>query len=188
MKDLTNGHEGRLIFWFAVPMLIGNLFQQLYHIINSVILGQFVGKEALAAIGAAQPIIFTIVSFIVGIAIGGTIVVAQYYGARDMVSVKKTIDTLYIFIFFASVVLSIVGVLCSGPLLRLIGTPDDMFQEARIYLHVFQSGMIFLFGFNVTSAILRGLGDSKTPLYFLLFSTLLNILLDLLFIVVFHWG
>ena len=99
MKDLTNGHEGRLIFWFAVPMLIGNLFQQLYHIINSVILGQFVGKEALAAIGAAQPIIFTIVSFIVGIAIGGTIVVAQYYGARDMVRVKKTIDTLYIFVF-----------------------------------------------------------------------------------------
>ena len=188
MKDLTNGHEGRLIFWFAVPMLIGNLFQQLYHIINSVILGQFVGKEALAAIGAAQPIIFTIVSFIVGIAIGGTIVVAQYYGARDMVRVKKTIDTLYIFVFFASIVLSIVGVLCSGPLLRLIGTPDDMFQEARIYLHIFQSGMIFLFGFNVTSAILRGLGDSKTPLYFLLFSTLLNILLDLLFIIVFHWG
>jgi len=169
-------------------MLIGNFFQQLYHIINSVILGQFVGKEALAAIGAAQPIIFTIVSFVVGIAIGGTIVVAQYFGARDMVRVKKTIDTLYIFIFIASIVLTVVGIISSGPLLRLLGTPEEFFQEARIYLVVFQSGLIFLFGFNVTSAILRGLGDSKTPLYFLLFSTLVNILLDLLFIIIFRWG
>jgi putative MATE family efflux protein len=188
MKDLTKGQEGSLIFWFAVPMLIGNMFQQLYHVINSVILGQFVGKEALAAIGAAQPIIFSIISFIVGIAIGGTIVIAQYYGARDMVSVKKTVDTLYIFIFAASIVMSIVGVVFSGPLLKLIGTPEDMLQEAKIYMQIFQSGLIFLFGFNATSAILRGLGDSKTPLYFLMFSTLLNILLDLLFIIVFHWG
>jgi putative MATE family efflux protein len=164
------------------------MFQQLYHVINSVILGQFVGKEALAAIGAAQPIIFSIISFIVGIAIGGTIVIAQYYGARDMVSVKKTVDTLYIFIFAASIVMSIVGVVFSGPLLKLIGTPEDMLQEAKIYMQIFQSGLIFLFGFNATSAILRGLGDSKTPLYFLMFSTLLNILLDLLFIIVFHWG
>jgi putative MATE family efflux protein len=188
MKDLTKGKEGSLIFWFAVPMLIGNLFQQMYHIINSVILGHFVGKEALAAVGAVQPIIFSIISFIVGIAIGGTIVIAQYYGARDMVSVKKTIDTLYIFILAASVVVSIVGVVFSGPLLKLIGTPADMLQEAKTYMQIFQAGLIFLFGFNVTSAILRGLGDSKTPLYFLVFSTLLNILLDLIFIIVFHWG
>jgi len=188
MRDLTKGKEGSLIFWFAVPMLIGNLFQQMYHIINSVILGHFVGKEALAAVGAVQPIIFSIISFIVGIAIGGTIVIAQYYGARDMVSVKKTIDTLYIFILAASVVVSIVGVVFSGPLLKLIGTPADMLQEAKTYMQIFQAGLIFLFGFNVTSAILRGLGDSKTPLYFLVFSTLLNILLDLIFIIVFHWG
>jgi MATE family, multidrug efflux pump len=188
MKDLTTGKEGRLIFWFAVPMLIGNLFQQLYYIINSVILGHFVGKEALAAVGAVQPIIFSIISFVVGIAIGGTIVVAQYYGARDMVSVKKTVDTMYIFIFFASILLSIVGFAFSGPLLRMLGTPADMFQEARIYMQIFQAGLIFIFGFSMTSAILRGLGDSITPLYFLVFSTLLNILLDLLFIVIFHWG
>jgi putative MATE family efflux protein len=188
MKDLTEGKEGRLIFWFAVPMLIGNLFQQLYNIINSIIVGQFVGKEALAAVGSSHPIIFSIISFMVGISIGGTIVIAQYFGAKDMVKVKKAIDTMYIFIFLASVVLSIVGIVLSGPILTLIGTPGDMLQEAKTYIRIFLSGLVFLFGFNATSAILRGLGDSKTPLYFLAFSTLLNILLDLLFVVIFRWG
>jgi putative MATE family efflux protein len=188
MKDLTEGKEGRLIFWFALPMLAGNLFQQLYGIINSIIVGRFVGKEALAAVGASHPIIFSIISFIIGIAIGGTIVIAQYFGAKDMVKVKKSIDTLYIFIFFASLAVSIIGITFSRPILMLIGTPADMLMEATIYIRIYLSGLVFLFGFNATSAILRGLGDSKTPLFFLAFSTLLNTILDLLFVIVFRWG
>jgi putative MATE family efflux protein len=188
MKDLTEGREGRLILWFAIPMLVGNLFQQLYSIVDSIVVGQFVGKEALAAIGASHPIIFSIISFIIGIAIGGTIVIAQFFGAKDMVKVKKAIDTLYIFIFVASVILSFVGIVFSEPILKLIGTPADMLRESKIYIRIYLSGLIFLFGFNGTSAILRGLGDSKTPLYFLIFATLMNLLLDLLFVIVFRWG
>ncbi len=188
MKDLTDGRAGKLIFWFTVPMLIGNVFQQLYSFVDSIVVGQFIGKEALAAVGASHPIIFSIISFIIGITIGGTIVIAQYYGAKDMIALKKAIDTIYIFIFISSVLVSIIGISFSGPILRLVGTPEDMLQEAKIYIRIFLSGLIFLFGFNATSAILRGLGDSKTPLYFLIFATIINLFLDLLFVIVFRWG
>ncbi len=188
MKDLTEGREGKLILWFTVPMLIGNVFQQLYSFVDSIVVGQFVGKEALAAVGASHPIIFSIISFIIGITIGGTIVIAQYYGAKDMISLKKAIDTIYIFVFASSLLVSVIGIIFSGVILKLLGTPEDMLQEALIYIRIFLAGLIFLFGFNATSAILRGLGDSKTPLYFLIFATVSNLFLDLLFVIVFHWG
>ncbi len=188
MKDLTDGREGKLIFWFTLPMLIGNVFQQLYSFVDSIVVGQFVGKEALAAVGASHPIIFSIISFIIGITIGGTIVIAQYFGAKDMISLKKAIDTIYIFVFVSSLVVSIIGISFSAQILKLIGTPEDMLQEAKIYIRIFLAGLIFLFGFNATSAILRGLGDSKTPLYFLIVATIINLFLDLLFVIVFHWG
>ena len=104
MKDLTEGNEARLILNFATPMLLGNLFQQLYNIVDTIIVGNILGKEALAAVGASFPIIFTLISLIIGVASGGTIVIAQYFGAKDLKNVKRAIDTLYIFFFFASVV------------------------------------------------------------------------------------
>ena len=188
MKDLTTGKEGRLIFSFAIPMLLGNVFQQLYNVADSIIVGKFIGKEALAAVGASFPIIFTLISLIIGIGTGGTIAIAQYFGAKDIRNVRRAIDTFYIFFFFAAILVTAIGILTSESIFRLIKLPDEVLPLARLYLIIYFSGIIFSFGFNTTTAILRGLGDSKTPLYFLVFSTILNIFLDLLFILVFRWG
>lgn len=188
MKDLTTGNEGRLIFRFAVPMLIGNVFQQLYNVVDSVIVGKFIGKGALAAVGTSFPIIFMLISFFIGITMGFTVVVSQYFGAKDLSQVKKTINTLYIFIFFASIFISAVGIASADFIFRLIDLPAEIIPEAKLFLNIYLAGLIFLFGFNGTSAILRGLGDSKTPLWFLIISVIVNILLDILFVGVFRWG
>ncbi|MCD4684139.1 MAG: MATE family efflux transporter [Bacteroidales bacterium] len=188
MKDLTKGKESKLILQFATPMLLGNVFQQLYNIVDSIIIGNFIGKEALAAVGASFPIIFVLISLVIGFGTGATIIIAQYFGAKQLEKVKRTIDTLYIFLFFASIILTIIGITFSGPLFKLIQLPEDVFPYARLYLNIYLSGLIFFFGFNGTAAILRGLGDSKTPLYFLAISTITNIILDLLFVLVFDWG
>lgn len=188
MQDLTEGKPGRLIFRFATPMLIGNVFQQVYNVTDSIIVGKFIGKEALAAVGASFPLIFLLISLIIGIASGSTILIAQYFGAKNNEKVLRTIDTLYIFLFFASILITILGMLFSGPIFRLIKLPEELIPQAVLYLNVYLSGSIFFFGFNGTSSILRGLGDSKTPLYFLIISTIANVFFDLLFIVVFHWG
>ncbi|GAB4312842.1 MAG: MATE family efflux transporter [Bacteroidales bacterium] len=188
MKDLTKGKESRLILQFATPMLLGNVFQQLYNVVDSIIIGNFIGKEALAAVGASFPIIFALISMLIGFATGATIIIAQYFGAKRLEEVKRTIDTLYIVLFFASIVISVAGILLTGPIFRLIQIPEDVYPEAVTYMRIYLSGMIFFFGFNGTAAILRGLGDSRTPLYFLIISTIVNIGLDLLFVVVFGWG
>jgi putative MATE family efflux protein len=188
MKDLTSGKEGRLIFNFAMPMLLGNLFQQLYNIVDTIIVGNFIGKEALASVGASFPIVFTLISLIIGVASGGTIVIAQYFGAKQFDNVKKAIHTLYIFLLIASVALTLIGIPFTDEVFRLIKLPEELMPDATLYLSIYLSGLVAMFGFNATSAILRGLGDSKTPLYFLMISTFFNIGLDLLFIVVFKWG
>ena len=188
MKDLSVGKESKLIFRFAMPMLLGNVFQQLYNIIDSIIIGNYLGKEALGAVGASFPLIFALMSFIIGIATGSTIVIAQYFGSKDLKNVRKAIDTLYIFLFFASIIISIIGIIFSKEIFRLIDLPESIIPEAVQYFNIFISGAILFFGFNGTSAILRGLGDSVTPLIFLIMSTIINILLDLLFVIVLKWG
>lgn len=188
MKDLTTGKESKLIFQFAAPMLLGNVFQQLYNIVDSIIIGNYIGKEALAAVGASFPIIFALISMVIGFATGATIIIAQYFGAKQMEKVKKTISTLYIVLFIASLVISALGVFFSESIFRLIQLPEEVLPDATIYMQIYISGLVFFFGFNGTAAILRGLGDSKTPLYFLVISTITNILFDLLFVIVFKWG
>jgi len=188
LKDLTVGKEGKLIFRFAMPMLMGNVFQQLYNVVDSIIVGKVLGKEALAAVGANFPLIFTLISFVVGIAIGSTVIISQYYGAKQMDKVKKAIDTLYIFMFFASIFLTVVGILFSEFIFRLIDLPLDVVEQAVEYFNVYAFGFVFFFGFQGTSAILRGLGDSKTPLYFLVVSTVVNIILDIVFVVYLDMG
>jgi putative MATE family efflux protein len=188
MKDLTVGNSGRLIFNFAVPMLIGNVFQQLYNIADSIIVGKFIGKEALGAVGASFPLIFMLISFVIGVTMGTTVIISQYYGAKDMKNVKRAMDTLYIFLFFASILVTILGILFSRPIFRLIKLPPDILPLAVTYFNVYLLGSIFFFGFNGTSAILRGLGDSKTPLYFLIIATVTNVILAILFVAVFKWG
>jgi putative MATE family efflux protein len=188
MRDLSVGNESRLIFQFAMPMLIGNVFQQLYNVVDSAIVGNFIGKQALAAVGSSFPIIFTLMSLLIGVAIGFTIVIAQYFGAKDMVDVKRSIDTLYVFLFIASIFISIIGISFSRQIFQLIQVPGEVLPLAVQYFNIYMMGAVLYFGFNGISAVLRGLGDSKTPLYFMILSTLLNIGLDLLFVVVFKLG
>lgn len=188
MKDLTQGKEGRLILKFALPMLIGNVFQQLYNVVDSSVVGNFVGKEALSAVGASFPIIFALVSLVIGYATGSTILISQFFGAKKIDKVKQTIDTLFIVIFISSIVLTVVGIIFSKKIFILTDLPEEIIPQAVQYFNILMIGNIAMFGFNATSAVLRGLGDSKTPLYFLIISTVINIGLDLLFVIVFKWG
>ncbi len=188
MRDLTEGKEGKRILSFALPMLLGNVFHQLYNVIDSIIVGNFIGKEALAAVGASFPVIFVFFALVLGVTSGSTVVISQYFGAKDNERVKRTIDTLFIMLFFASIIISVLGIIFSREIFILLQIPQEVMPLAEVYLKIFFGGSIAFFGFMGTSASLRGLGDSKTPLYFLIISTLTNIGLDLLFVVVFNWG
>lgn len=188
MKDLTVGKERKLIFNFALPMLFGNLFQQLYNIVDSIIVGRFLHKQALAAVGASFPIIFTLISLVIGIGMGATIIISQYFGAKEYQNVKRTIDTMFVFLFFAAIILSAISIPLTDEIFILLKLPEDILPQATEYLNIYLTGLIFFFGFNAISGVLRGIGDSKTPLMFLIISTLFNIALDILFIVVFKWG
>ena len=188
MKDLTTGNEGRLIFNFALPLLLSSLFQQLYSFVDSIIVGHYLGFEALTAIGNAMPIIFGLISLVIGVGIGGTIVISQYFGAKDEQNLRKAIDTLFVFLFFAAIIITVAGLLLAKPILNLVNIPPGSEKMALTYLTVFLSGTIMFFGYNGVSAVLRGLGDSKTPLYFMILSTFLNIGLDILFIVALKMG
>jgi putative MATE family efflux protein len=188
MQDLTSGNEGKLIFNFAAPMLLGNIFQQLFSVVDSIAVGKFIGKEALAAVGASFPVIFMMVSLIIGIVMGTTVVISQYFGAKDFVKVKRAIDTMYVYSAVTGVIATAAGLLLAKPLLNLLGTPEEIMPQATLYLRIYFSGIIIFFGYNGTSAVLRGLGDSKTPLYFLIVATIANIIFVLLFVAVFKWG
>lgn len=188
MKDLTEGNEGKLITQFAIPLILGHLFMQLYNIVDGIIVGKFVGDQALAAVGASFPIIFLLISLVVGISNGATIIISQYYGAKDFDKVLRTIDTVNIFLFFAAIVVGFLGMYFSEAIFTLIKLPEEVIPEAVLYLKIYFGGIVGLFGYHGISAILRGLGDSKTPLYCLIISTFVNVALDLLFIGVLEWG
>ena len=188
MKDLTVGNEAKLIFRFALPMVFGNLLQQMYHFVDSVIVGRFIGKEALAALGASSPIFYALIAFIIGIGSGATIVISQYFGAKEIEKVKRAIDTIFIFLFWASIVITVVGISFSEEIFTLLHVDEKVIPMATSYFNVFMLGMIAFFGFSATSSVLRGLGDSMTPLYFMMIATVINIVLDIVFIVIFDWG
>src|SRR6056297_1556901 len=162
MKDLTSGKERGLILRFALPMLLGNVFHQLYNIIDSIIVGNYIGKEALAAVGASFPVIFVFFSLVLGITSGSTVVISQYFGAAEHEKVKRTIGTLFIFLFFASIAVSILGILFSREIFLLLRLPEEVIPMAEQYLMIFFGGVIAFFGFMGISASLRGLGDSRT--------------------------
>nr|WP_074099654.1 MATE family efflux transporter [Clostridioides difficile] len=169
-------------------MLIGSLFQQLYNTADSIIVGRFIGKEAMAAVSGANPIMFLLVAALMGVSLGFSILVSQFYGSGDLKKVKATIDTTYILLFIGSILISILGIVFGGPMLKLMNTPESVFAQSKLYLTIIFSGILFSAGYNSVSAILRGLGDSVTPLYFLIIATILNIVLDLTFIVVLRMG
>lgn len=188
MQDFTQGKVIKQIFLFALPMLVGNVFQQLYNIVDSIIVGRFLGKEALAAVGASFPVIYTLVAFIIGIGGGFTIVIAQYFGAKNNKNVTKSIDTMVIALFIASIIITFLGIFFSKDIFMLLQLPSELIPRATLYLNTYLAGTVMFCGFNSVSSTLRGLGDSKTPLIFLIVSTVSNIVLDIIFIVVFKWG
>lgn len=188
MRTLTEGREGKVIFSFALPMLIGNVFQQLYNLTDAWVVGQFVGKEALAAVGSSFSIIFLLVALIMGATMGSGIMVSQFFGAGDRERVRRTLSTTYLYVFFASLAVTVIGLFASRPLLVLLRTPADILPQAATYLQIMFAGIILSFGYNAFSAVLRALGDSRTPLYFLIVAVLTNVGLDLLFVAVFRWG
>ena len=185
---MTSGSIPKRIFWFSVPLLLGNLFQQLYNAVDSAIVGRFVGKEALAAVGSSMSMINLVVSLFMGIAIGGTVCVSQYYGARDKEGLHHAIHTIAAFSLVAGVLMSILGVVLSKWLLIAMGTPEDVLEYSTLYFKIFFGGALPLVIYNMGSGLLRAVGDSKRPLYYLIVSSILNIIFDLLFVAVFHWG
>jgi len=188
MRDLTKGSEGKHILLFAIPMLIGNLFQALYNTVDSIWVGQIVGSNGLAAVAVSFPIIFMLISFVMGLTMGVTIIISQYYGAKDLENVKRTINNTFLMLLLASFITTLAGILLSRRLLILIDTPPVILENADVYLKIMFMGMLFMYGYNGLSAILRGMGDSKTPLYFLIVATFVNIILDPIFIYVLKLG
>ncbi len=188
LKDMTSGSETKHIITFAIPMFIGNIFQQMYNMADAIVVGNFVGKDALAAVGTSFPITFFLIAMVMGLTMGSSIVISQYYGAKDMVKVKRAVSTTYISLLAAALIMSLIGVLISRPLLTLLRTPAEIINDSAAYLKIVFGGLTFMFLYNTLSAILRGLGDSKTPLYFLIISSLINIGLDVLFVAVYKMG
>jgi putative MATE family efflux protein len=188
LKDMTKGSETKHILVFAIPLFIGNIFQQLYNMVDAIVVGKFVGKDALAAVGTSFPAMFILVAMVMGLSMGASIIISQLYGAGDYEKVKRAVSTTYIFLLICAVVITFVGLLTSHGLLKLLQTPDEVINDSVIYLKIIFTGMVFMFIYNTLSAILRALGDSKTPLYFLIIASLLNIGLDILFVTVFNMG
>lgn len=190
MKDLSIGKESKLIIRFAIPLLLGLVIQQLYSVTDSIIVGKFLpnGEQALASIGAAFPVIFFLISLVVGISSGATIIISHYFGDKDFEGIQKAIDTINIFLLVCAIILSIIGITFARFIFEFIQLPADVIPDAVTYMQIYSSGFLLMFGFHGVSAILRGVGDSRKPLYILIASSVLNVILDLLFIIVFKTG
>ena len=179
---MTSGSPYRLILSFTLPMLLGNIFQQLYNMVDSIVVGNVIGDQALAAVGTGFPIIYMLSSLFIGIGTGATVMISQFYGARDLEKVEQTVNTIYMALFVGIVPLTVIGILLSEPLLRLMQVPDDgTLQMAKTYMFIIFIGVIGNLGFNINAGILQGFGDSRTSLLFLVIATVLNIILDLAF-------
>lgn len=187
-QDLTKGNIVKAILLFSIPLLVGNLFQQLYNAVDSYVVGNYVGKVALAAVGASTPIINMLIGFFMGISTGAGVVIAQYYGANNVEKMQKAIHNSIALTIIMGIALTIIGLLFTNPILKLIGVPGDVFSQASSYLAIYFWSLLFVMLYNMGSGILRSIGDSKRPLYFLIISSFINIVLDLLFVKYFNLG
>ena len=188
VKNLTEGKPLKLLFFFALPMVIGNFFQQLYNMVDSMVVGKFVGEDALAAVGSSFPVVFLAVAIAAGLSMGCTVVISQLFGAGQIREMKTTISTALIALGVIGLAIMAAGELAAEPLLKLLGTDADIMADSLIYLRIYFGGAVFLFLYNTLNGIYNALGDSNTPLKFLMVSALTNIGLDLLFVIRFHMG
>ena len=187
-RSMTEGPILRQLVAFALPLMLGNVFQMLYNTVDSVIVGNFVSKQALAAIGSTTVIVNMLVFFFNGFSIGAGVVIGQHFGARNMEKLHRAIQTVMTATFLLGLVFTAAGMLLVKPMLRLMSTPEDVFPEAVVYLRIYFAGISGLLVYNMGSGILRAVGDSTRPLYFLIFTSVLNILLDLFFVLVVKMG
>lgn len=187
-KDMTKGSPWKLIFYFTIPVLLGNVFQQLYSMVDTIIVGRFVSVEALAAVGSTGSISFLVLGFAMGITGGFGIVISQRFGAGDEEGVRRSVGTSIMLCIIITVALTILSLATSRPLLTLMKTPADIIDDAVLYINIIYIGIFSSMYYNMIASVLRALGDSKTPLYFLLLSSAVNIVLDLVLIITFHMG
>lgn len=186
--DMTKGSPAQLLLRFSIPMLIGNLFQQFYNMVDAMIVGNFVGANALGAVGATGSINFLFFSLNSGLAAGIGVIIAQYFGAKDDRMVRKGIAASIYLMLGASILMGILGVIVAWPIMELLETPDAIISDAVLYMQINCAGLIAVAAYNGIASILRALGDSKTPLFFLIIASILNVGLDLLFVLAFQWG
>lgn len=180
---MTEGSIPRRIIAFAMPLILGNLFQQMYNTVDSIIVGRFIGGTALAAVGSSTPIVGLLVGMFVGLTSGASVVISQHFGAGRLEEVKKAIHTTLFFSVIFGIALSAVGYVMTDRILIWIDTPPEVFRQASVYLKVFFSGVFFMGLFNMGAAVLRGMGDSHSPLYYLSMVCVVNIILDVVFVV-----
>ncbi len=188
ITDMTQGSSLKLMLKFTIPLLIGNIFQQLYNMVDSVIVGNYVGANALAAVGSCGSVNFLFFSLSSGLAIGIGIMIAQYFGAKKEKDIRKTIVNGAYLLIAASVVVTVISYAFAPQILGMLSTPDEIITDAITYLRVISVGIIFVAFYNGIAAVLRALGDSKSPLYFLILSSIVNVALDLVFVLQFGWG
>lgn len=187
-KDMTSGSPAKIILDFTLPIFIGNVFQQFYNMADTVIVGKFVGTKALAAVGSTGTIMFLIIGFVLGMTAGFTVLTAQRFGAGDMRAMRQTVASAALLSIGMSVILTIVSMVFMRPLLEFMHTPADIFDDAYAYIMIICAGIFAQMLYNLLASVLRALGNSKIPLYFLILAALLNIVLDLIFIIVFGLG
>ena len=185
---MTEGVIWKQLLLFSFPLLIGNLFQQLYNTVDSIVVGNFIGSQALAAVGSSNSLINLIIGMFMGIATGAGVIISQYYGAADEKKLSWAVHTCIALSLIGGVLLSILGVVLSPFILKWMGTPEDVIDNSVIYFRIFFSGSLFNLLYNMAAGILRAVGDSKRPLYYLCVSSVINIVLDLVFVVTFSMG
>lgn len=186
--DMTKGPIAKQIVFFAFPLMLGNLFQMMYNTADTIVVGNFVSKEALAAVGATSMITNLAVFFFSGFASGASVAIARAFGAKDNKAVHNAVETAIMMTLIFSIAFTVIGIPAVKPILRWMKTPDDVFPNAARYLQIYFGGISGLLIYNIGSGILRSVGDSKRPLCLLIFASILNIILDVLFVVVFHAG
>lgn len=186
--DMTEGAPWKKITLFAIPMLIGNIAQQLYNTVDSIVVGNYVGDNALAAVGSAGPVLNLLLVLFIGISTGASIMVSQYFGARQREELASTIGTSITLTALSCLFIMVVGPLVTKPLLHVLNTPESIFDWCSSYLNILFIGVAGMAYYNILSGILRGLGDSVSALLYLLVATVLNIILDVLFVASFHMG
>ena len=186
--DMTTGNIILLLVQFSIPLIIGNLFQMMYNTVDSLVVGNFVGKEALAAVGSTTMIVNMLVFFFNGVSTGAGVVISRYYGAKEYDWLHTAVETTIFVTLVCGVLFTVIGILMVHPMLIFMSTPDDVMDAATIYLRIYFAGMLGLLVYNMGSGILRAVGDTRRPLLFLIFTSVVNVVLDLLFVIVFHAG